>query len=149
MLTRRTEQVAAHKREVCLPGGALDPGESAVDAALRELDEEIGVARSELRVLGGLTPVFIPVSGFRMEPFVVAAARRPAFRVAAHEVEALIELPLARLRDRGIRGERRTQRDGEPVVIPSFEVAGERIWGATAMVLAELCALLDEIEPVP
>src|SRR5262249_1703247 len=77
-LTRRTEHVASHKGQVCLPGGVLDPDESPIDAALREVREEIGVPAHEVRVVGSLTPVFIPVSGFRMEPFVAIAPRRPS-----------------------------------------------------------------------
>jgi len=146
ILTRRTAHVAAHKGEICLPGGALDPGESAVDAALREAEEEIGVARREMRVLGQLTPVFIPVSGFRLEPFVAAAAQRPAFKPAAREVDALIEVPLDRLRDHSARIERHITRDGEPVVIPTFDLPGAQVWGATAMILSELSALLSELE---
>lgn len=143
VLTRRTQHVAAHKGQICLPGGALDPGESPLDAALREADEELGIARSLVRVLGRLTPIFIPVSGFRMEPFVAATQARPSFRPAAHEVDELLEIPLERLRDPALRGERHALRGGHEVVIPYFEIAGKHVWGATAMVLAELCALLD------
>lgn len=149
LLTRRTEHVATHKREVCLPGGALDPGESAFDAALREAREEVGVARSLVRLLGHLTPVFIPVSGYRMEPFVAACERRPDFQIAAHEVDELIEIPLAHLRDPALRGERPAKRGEIPVAIPYFKIAGGEVWGATAMVLAELCAVLAEIDQAP
>jgi 8-oxo-dGTP pyrophosphatase MutT (NUDIX family) len=145
VLTRRTEHVAAHKGQICLPGGALDAGESARDAALRELEEEVGVERSAVRVVGTLTPVLISVSGFRVEPFVAVAPRRPRFAIAAHEVDELIEMPLASLGDRSIRGERRAMRDGREVVVPYFEIQGRHVWGATAMVLAEFAAVVAEV----
>ena len=143
VLTQRTAHVAAHKGEICLPGGTIEPEESALDAALRETEEEIGIRRADVRVIGRLTPVVIPVSGYRIEPFVAATERHPDFRAHAHEVDSLIEVPLARLLDPDLRRERSGVRDGEPIVIPYFEIAGSHVWGATAMILAELCHLVE------
>jgi len=142
-LTRRTEHVASHKGQICLPGGVLDPDETPIDAALREVHEEIGVPAQRLRVVGRLTPVFIPVTGFRMEPFVAVAPERPEFTLAAIEVDALIEAPLRQLLDPGLRGERELHRPdgGSPATIPFFTIDGHEIWGATAMVLAELAVV--------
>jgi 8-oxo-dGTP pyrophosphatase MutT (NUDIX family) len=144
VLTRRSEHVESHKGQICLPGGALDSGESALDAALREADEEVGLARDGVRVLGRLTSLYIPVSGFRIEPFVAATDRRPTFRAAADEVDELIEISLTSLLDPARRGERHATRDEHPVVVPYFEIAGRHVWGATAMILAELCKVLEE-----
>lgn len=144
-LTRRTDRVASHKRQICLPGGALDPGETPVAAALREVHEEIGVAPEWLRIVGRLTPLFIAVSGYLMEPFVAVAPRRPPFRVAEDEVDELLEVELPTLLDPKLRGERSTHRDGVPVVVPFFELDGREVWGATAMVLAELAAVLADV----
>jgi len=144
-LTRRTDRVASHKGQICLPGGALDPGETPIAAALREVHEEIGVAPDRLRVVGRLTPVFISVSGFRMEPFVAVASERPPFRVAEEEVDALLEVALPTLLDPGRRAERVAPRDGVPVVIPYFSFDGLEVWGATAMVLAELASVLADV----
>ena len=144
-LTRRTDRVASHKRQICLPGGALDPGETPVAAALREAHEEIGVAPDRLRIIGRLTPLYIAVSGYRMEPFVAVAPQRPPFRVAEEEVDELLEVSLALLLDPAHRAERTTTREGSPVVIPYFAIGDRHVWGATAMVLAELAAVLAEV----
>lgn len=144
LLTRRTERVAAHKGQICLPGGALDRGETPEAAALREAHEEVGVAPSEIEVVGRMSAVFIPVSGFRIEPFVAVARRRPEWRAAHAEVDALIELPARHLLDPTRRGERPRERDGERYVTPFFAVAGEEVWGATAMVLSEVAELLRD-----
>ncbi len=148
-LTRRTDSVAAHKGQVCLPGGVVEPGESALAAALREAHEEVGLDPGAARVHGRLTPVFIPVSGFRIEPFVATSAVRPNWRLAPQEVELLIEWPLRALLDPAGRRERSVARLGaeqEPAVIPYFTHTGDEVWGATAMVLAELAALISELD---
>lgn len=146
LLTRRTEHVASHKGQVCLPGGALDAGEAPLDAALREVHEEVGVAPSDVRIVGRLTPVFIPVSGFQIEPFVATTPLRPSWRPARDEVDALFELPWRALLDPARRGERERERDGERYVTPHFLVAGHEVWGATAMVLAEMAELLRGLD---
>ncbi|MBM4016687.1 MAG: CoA pyrophosphatase [Planctomycetes bacterium] len=146
LLTRRTDRVAAHRGQVCLPGGAVDGAESAAAAALREAAEEVGLPRGAARLHGQLTPVFIPVSGFRIEPFVATASVRPLWRPAPAEVEELLEWPVRALLDPTLRGERLRDREGSPYVTPYFAVAGHEVWGATAMVLAELAALLAGLE---
>lgn len=145
LLTRRAERLAAHRGQVCLPGGALDRGESLSAAALREAHEEVGVPASAVELLGELTPVFIPVSGFRIVPFVATARVRPLWRPARDEVAELLEWPVRLLQDRTRRGETLRDRDGSPYVTPYFAIAGHEVWGATAMVLAELAVLLAEL----
>ena len=101
-----------------------------------------------MEILGRLTPVPIAVSGHVLHPVVGVANERPAFIVAAHEVERLIELPIARLMHPDIIGSEQRSRPQSPDVlqtVPYFSVAGVRVWGATAMVLAEFIAVLERI----
>jgi 8-oxo-dGTP pyrophosphatase MutT (NUDIX family) len=132
---------------VSLPGGRLDhPDESVEQAALREAQEEIGVAPDTVEIIGTLTPVPIAVSGHLLHPVVGIATARPMFSVSAPEVERLIELPVVRLMEPDAVGSEQRVRPLSPHVVqtvPYFDVAGARIWGATAMVLAEFAALLD------
>ena len=149
-LTVRGSTLRDHTGQVSLPGGRLDhPDESIEDAALREAQEEIAVAPAEVEILGRLTPVPIAVSGYLLHPVVGAAAERPAFAPAVDEVERLIELPVTRLLqpDAVAWEERvRSQAPGGMQSIPYFEIAGARVWGATAMVLAEFSALVERFE---
>ena len=151
-LTVRGSALRHHTGQVSLPGGRLDrPDESVEHAALREAEEEVGVAPTTVEIIGRLTPVPIAVSGHLLHPIVGVAQQRPAFSIAAPEVERLIELPVARLMEPGILGSEERVRPLPPHVvqiIPYFDVDGARIWGATAMVLAEFAALLDRIEPL-
>lgn len=146
-LTVRGGSLRTHTGQVSLPGGAVDPGESLEDAALREAAEEVGVDASAVDVLGRLTPLHIPVSGFLLNPVVGVATTRPPFRPHTFEVARLLEVPLSRLADPAtIRREMRALRRGgvlHDVDVPYFDVDGEKVWGATAMVLAELLAIVE------
>jgi 8-oxo-dGTP pyrophosphatase MutT (NUDIX family) len=148
-LTVRGSALRKHTGQVSLPGGSVDEGESIEVAALRETAEEIGAAPAAVEILGRLTPLHIPVSGFLLHAVVGVTPARPAFRPAEWEVARLLEVPLDRLRDPGIIGrETRTrERPGGPiqVEVPYFSVDGEKVWGATAMVLAEFLEVLRRL----
>jgi 8-oxo-dGTP pyrophosphatase MutT (NUDIX family) len=149
-LTLRGSALRHHTGQVSLPGGRLDAGETVEAAALREADEEIGVAPADVEVLGQLTPLPIAVSGHLLHPVVGAAAATPSFVLHEHEVEALIEVPLADLRRADVVRWEVRQRARAPfgeMDVPCFDVGGVRVWGATAMVLAEFLAVLEAARP--
>ena len=150
-LTVRGAGLRHHTGQVSLPGGRLDhPGESVEDAALREAYEEIGVVPAEVEILGRLTAIPVIVSGHLLQPVVGVSPRRPDFRLAASEVERLIELPVSRLLEPDAVAWEERVRMLPPhglMNVPYFEVDSARVWGATAMVLAEFSALLDVAEP--
>jgi 8-oxo-dGTP pyrophosphatase MutT (NUDIX family) len=141
VLTVRSEAVR-HGGQVSLPGGAVDPGETFERAALREAQEEVGLAAEGVRVLGTLTPLDIPVSGFRLHPVVAALNRNPALTPSDGEVARILRVRIADLLQIRQLTETERTRDGRTLVVPLFHVHGAEIWGATAMVLAEFLVLL-------
>ena len=140
ILTLRADTLR-HGGQVSLPGGVTEPGETAAEAALREAGEEIGL-REPVCLLGALSPLDIPVSGFRLHPVVAAVPRRPAFAPADREVARILEVSVAELADPSRRTVLSIEREGRDVRAPAFQVAGTTVWGATAMVLAEFLLLL-------
>lgn len=141
-LTVRGSGLARHAGQVSLPGGATDPGETLVAAALREASEEIGVDPRAVRVLGELTPVHVIVSGFTLHPIVGVTDAPPAFVAAPGEVEEILEVSLDDLRDASRIGRGTRIREGVAVEYPYFDLLGHQVWGATAMVLGEFICLL-------
>ena len=147
-LTIRGASLRHHTGQVSLPGGRLDPGETIEEAALREAQEEVGVAAADVELLGRLSPLAIPVSGHLLHPVVGVTRARPVFQLCEGEVDRLLEVPLTQLHDAAtLRWEERMRERGPrlPMQVPYFDVDGFHVWGATAMVLAELLVLLAEL----
>jgi 8-oxo-dGTP pyrophosphatase MutT (NUDIX family) len=141
ILTVRTQGVR-HAGQVSLPGGVVDEGETFEEAALREAKEEIGLSADSVRVLGLLSPVDIPVSGFRLHPVVAISPGRPHLQPSDLEVARILEVPIDTLMTTAMVERHTIVRDGRPLPVPAFLVDGLHIWGATAMVLAEFLSLL-------
>jgi 8-oxo-dGTP pyrophosphatase MutT (NUDIX family) len=145
-LTVRGSGLRNHTGQVSLPGGRVDAGESFEDAALREAQEEIGVDPRTVELLGRLTPLHIPVSGYVLHPVVGFTSMRPAFQRAEWEVARIIEAPVPVLHDPRVRKQEKRSRhvNGQiiEVEVPFYDIDGEKVWGATAMVLAEFGAMV-------
>ncbi|MFG0261402.1 MAG: NUDIX hydrolase [Novipirellula sp. JB048] len=166
-LTRRPLTLKHHGGQICLPGGRMEPGESAEAAALREFEEELGVRpRVQLRC-GGLQPQYVYISDNAVQPIVFIIDRPPPpWSPDPVEVEDVILLPLEELLQPSRRvvfpvskrvrfTETHTHRPNESGFdtlqfdAPAFEFQGHRIWGATAMILDELARILLPLRKTP
>jgi len=141
LFTRRTDKVLHHRDQISFPGGRLEPGESLRNCALRETQEELGVAADGILILGDLTPLYIPPSNYCIYPTVAATETEISFSPHPQEVAEVIEVPLAHLQNNNniLREEWKIR--GNNVLVPFYNYQGNKIWGATAMVLAEFLEL--------
>jgi 8-oxo-dGTP pyrophosphatase MutT (NUDIX family) len=146
-LLLRPESLAYHGGQISLPGGMLEPDETSEDAALRELEEELGVVRPSAVLLGKLSPLYVFGSNFLITPWIAATRSELQIVPCIAEVENILEVPLAHLLDPATRGQHIQQRGGVRFSAPHFAWQVHFIWGATAMILAELMVLIGEIVP--
>lgn len=149
LLMRRMEDGRAHSGQVSFPGGRYEPeDESLLFTALRETEEEVGIASTQINVLGSLSPLYIPVSNFHVFPFVGYAPSRPVVSLSAFEVSYIIETPLGWLIDDRNKITTNVTSPAVPGLIrnvKAYQLAdGGIVWGATAMMLSELEVLLRE-----
>lgn len=145
-LTERMTYNGAHSGQVSLPGGKFEDADGdLMRTAIRECYEEIGIR--EVEVIGRLTPLFIPVSGFMVHPYIgFCKVKDPVMKNQEREVKTLIRLRLEDLLNDTIVKEGEMQVAGSlNIKTPWFEVEGLRVWGATAMILSELKELIKTI----
>jgi 8-oxo-dGTP pyrophosphatase MutT (NUDIX family) len=143
VLTMRTSDLNHHSGQIALPGGGWEDGDHSLqETALRETREEVGIATDGLELLGALTPLYIPPSNNVIHPFVAYTPARPAFDPDPREVAELLEVPLRLLLDPATRREEDWTWRGAPLHVPFYAVGGHKVWGATAIVLAEFLVLL-------
>lgn len=146
VLTLRNAALQQHAGQLSLPGGAVESGESLAQTALREANEEIGLAVDCVEVLGTLSPLYIPVSGFALHPVVAISAKPLVFDPDPAEVQRLYEVAIDQLRDPARRGTETREHEGRRYRVPFVHVGDQKLWGATAMVVSEMLAVLDSLE---
>ncbi len=146
LLTRRAATLRHHGGEISFPGGGWEEGDTTLAAtALREAQEEIGLPGSSVDLLGSLTPLYVPPSRNCVHPFVGWIGQLPPLRYNRAEVAQLLRVPLVACLRPNARQERTWWRDGRRYQAPGYGVNGFYIWGATAMVLSELLAVIRRI----
>lgn len=145
VLTRRTESLDHHQAQISFPGGRQEPGETSIQTALREAGEELGIRPEDVRILGHLTPLYIPPSNYCIYPVVAFAEDRPQFLPSPEEVAEVIEVPLNHLVDPQTVRREVWSLQNQDHEVPFYLYEGHKIWGATAMVLAELVTILAKI----
>ncbi len=140
-LTVRHGGLTAHAGQISFPGGHIDAGESDWDAAIRELNEELGVAATAVTPIAPLSPLFIFATNYLVRPWLAWTDRRPKFVPNPDEVEEVLEVPLDVLQNSQNWQRHRRFVRGIEQEIPYIAYGSHRIWGATAMILSEVLAL--------
>jgi 8-oxo-dGTP pyrophosphatase MutT (NUDIX family) len=147
LLTRRASRMSSHAGEVAFPGGRVDPSETLEDAALREAEEEVSLARDAVRIVGSLEPITTVISDSAITPF-VAIADQPidvaALRPSLREVERIFDVSLHGLTDPDCYHAEMWDYPDTIGTFPVFffDVEGDTVWGATGRMLHRLLTLL-------
>jgi 8-oxo-dGTP pyrophosphatase MutT (NUDIX family) len=140
LLTKRHDDLPSHPGQISFPGGRNEAPESLLATALRETEEEVGIAAPDVEILGALAPIYVPPSDYEVHPFVAwfSSGESPIFRAAPQEVDRILEAPLATFLDSASRVEEPWDIRGQQVLVPYFVVGEYKVWGATAVMLSEL-----------
>jgi 8-oxo-dGTP pyrophosphatase MutT (NUDIX family) len=144
VFTERRHDLRRHAGEISFPGGRRDgPGEALLATALREADEEIGLASTDVEVIGALPPIGTFVTSYKVHPFVGLISGGLEFAPNPAEVETVLSFEVEKLREGFAM--RRLVRRGVPIRTPTYLVDEHLIWGATARILGELLARLETV----
>ncbi len=144
-LTERPLALARHAGQISLPGGAIEPRETSLNAALRELDEELGFCEPHL-VVGQLTDCYVFASDFLVTPWIIGCYEPDLRWQPNHrEVERVVELPLDALLDDRAISHLTIERGPLTFHAPCIHIGEMRVWGATSVILGELANLLTQL----
>lgn len=145
-LIRRPSYPGVHGGQIAFPGGQVESEDrDLLHTALREAWEEVGIQAEKVQRPTELTRLYIPPSRYEVVPFLGLSDRRPDFIIQTSEVDELIELPLEELLKPKVYGEVSVHTTRGLLNVPAYQWRDEIIWGATAMIVAEISDLLNDI----
>jgi 8-oxo-dGTP pyrophosphatase MutT (NUDIX family) len=146
LFIRRTERVKYHKGQISFPGGAYEKKDGLIlNTALREAEEEIGLALKDVQVLGELDDVLTATSNYIISPFVGLIPYPYDFIPDKWETEELLEVPIADLLDKNCFSEGTTEYNGLEVETYFYQHGDRSIWGATAKILKQFLEIYSRL----
>ncbi len=141
-IIRRVVDGDVHSNQMALPGGKVDAGEQPSYAAIRELHEEIDAKVGAVRIVRELTSLKVPVSGYKIHPFVALYNHDQAWSRQQDEIDQIFNVSLLELLDQSSIFHAQETSNEMPKGAPYFVLEGQKVWGATAMILSEFRQLL-------
>jgi 8-oxo-dGTP pyrophosphatase MutT (NUDIX family) len=141
VLIKRPEYEGVHSGQIAFPGGRMEPQDRDLEqTARREFTEETGARTDKFEILGTLSPLYIPPSRSLVTPFIASAPERLEFNPDDHEVQSLLHPSFDEILAPGLLSftERFVSTTQIKSAVPYFGIQGEVVWGATAMMIAEL-----------
>jgi len=137
LFTKRSEHMENHRGEISFPGGMIEEGETALGAALRETDEELGIANDKIHILGELDEI-PTITGFRIHPFVARLEWPIPLKPSATEIEKVLVLPLDGFMQEGRMRVEHWQRENQDYPVYFYDLDECTVWGATAKITRNL-----------
>jgi 8-oxo-dGTP pyrophosphatase MutT (NUDIX family) len=146
LFTVRSSELKNHSGQISFPGGRSEANETIRETALRETCEEVGISRSQITILGDLTSMYVPVSKSMIYPVLGVHTGKLTTRINAGEVEEIFTVPLYQLLDPANMDKKPWTVLGREVEVPFWNVHSTPLWGATAMMVAEIITLFEEFQ---
>jgi len=144
-LTKRTDELKNHKGQISLPGGKQEGNEKLIDTALRETQEEIGINKTSISIIGTITPLFVPVTGFMIYPFIGYSLNKLNPKPDPVEVATIFSVNISDLLNKENQTTGKRNIRGYDVQVPYFKLNDYQVWGATSMILSEFRDLIKFI----
>jgi len=144
-LIKRAKDEYVHSGQIALPGGRIEAGETPVESALREAEEEVGLNPEKVRIIGQLTPLLIPVSKFLVFPVVGIVREEPKWTRNSTEVDSIFTVSIDEILDDSIVKSEMWKFAVGVRNVPFFYLNRHKVWGATAMILSEFKSVLKSI----
>ena len=146
-LILRPQYDGVHGGQMAFPGGRVELKDKDIHAtALREAQEEIGIKATDVKVIKNLSELYIPPSNMFCQPVVGYMSTRPDFYPDEREVAGIFEVSISEILDPSILQLRTVENQGVKLETPCFLIQEQIVWGATALMIAELVEILKEIE---
>lgn len=142
---KRVEYEGVHSGQIAFPGGKSEETDfDQIDTALREAEEEVGVNRDSVKIIGMLSNLFVPPSNYIICPVVAKTLVKPDFIPDNFEVAEIFTVPLRHFLNPDYYGDRDIlYKTGQSVKVPGYFYKNHFIWGATAMILSELLEVFE------
>jgi len=138
VLIERAVYNGVHSGQISLPGGKKEESDTnLIETALREAEEETGIKKNSIELLGSLSELYIPPSSFRVLPVVCCLKEVPQFEIEVKEVAAIIEYDIDTLIKQSFDKTKKFKGADYAIEAPYFDINGYSVWGATAMILNE------------
>ena len=144
-LTKRTDELKHHKGQISFPGGTQEGNEKLIDTALRETQEEIGINKTSISIIGTITPLFVPVTGFMIYPFIGYSLNKLNPKPDPVEVATIFSVNISDLLNKENRTTEIRNIRGYDLQVPYFKLNDYQVWGATSMILSEFRDLIKFI----
>ncbi len=144
-LTKRTDELENHKGQISLPGGTQEGNEKLIDTALRETQEEIGINKTSISIIGTITPLFVPVTGFMIYPFIGYSLNKLDPKLDPVEVAEIFSVNISDLLNKENQTIEQRNIRGYDLQVPYFKLNDYKVWGATSMILSEFRDLIKSI----
>jgi 8-oxo-dGTP pyrophosphatase MutT (NUDIX family) len=148
LLTQRHQYEGKHSGQISFPGGKKeDEDGNLLDTAYRETYEEVGITQNNIELIAPLSPLYIPVSNFFVQPYLGFLQQIPDLKINEREVKAIVKFPIHQLNNPTLLKIKKIEASsGLFLTVPAFEIGEHTIWGATAMMLREIGELIKPLD---